>query len=95
MGALFLLGQAGSAAPNTGPSYQLSAYAVCFLSITTHKAGKFNIPGLMLSILMLAIGFNGLSLLGGPFWMESVFNGIILIVAILTTKSDARSVTIG
>ena len=95
MGALVLLGQAGSAAPNTGPSYQLSAYAVCFLSITTHKAGKFNIPGLMLSILMLAIGFNGLSLLGGPFWMESVFNGIILIVAILTTKSDARSVTIG
>ena len=49
----------------------------------------------MLSVLMLAIGFNGLSLLGGPFWMESVFNGIILIVAILTTKSDARSVTIG
>ena len=94
-GALFLLGQSGSAAPNTGPSYQLSAYAVCFLSITTHKAGKFNIPGLMLSILMLAIGFNGLSLLGGPFWMESVFNGIILIVAILTTKSDARTVIIG
>lgn len=95
VGALFLLGQAGSAAPNTGPSYQLSAYAVAFLSITTHKAGKFNVPGLVLSILMLAIGFNGLSLLGGPFWMESVFNGIILIIAIMTTKSDTRTVTIG
>lgn len=95
MGGLFLLGQAGSAAPNTGPSYQLPAYAVAFLSITTHKPGKFNVPGLLLSILMLAIGFNGLSLLGGPFWIESVFNGIILIIAILTTKSDARTVTIG
>lgn len=95
MGGLFLLGQAGSAAPNTGPSYQLPAYAVAFLSITTHKPGKFNVPGLLLSILMLAIGFNGLSLLGGPFWLESVFNGIILIVAILTTKSDTRTVTIG
>ena len=95
MGGLFLLGQAGSAAPNTGPSYQLPAYAVAFLSITTHKPGKFNVPGLMLSILMLAVGFNGLSLLGGPFWIESVFNGIILIAAILTTKSDTRTVTIG
>lgn len=95
MGGLFLLGQSGSAAPNTGPSYQLPAYAVAFLSITTHKPGKFNVPGLMLSILMLAIGFNGISLLGGPFWIEPVFNGIILIVAILTTKSEARTVTIG
>ena len=45
--------------------------------------------------MMLAGGFKGLIQLGGPFWIESVFNGIILIAAILTTKSDTRTVTIG
>ncbi|CAK7062268.1 MAG: Autoinducer 2 import system permease protein LsrD [Desulfovibrio sp.] len=95
LGALMLLGQSGSAKPATGPSYLMPAYAAVFLSITTHKAGQFNVLGLLVSILMLAIGFNGLSLLGLPFWIEAVFNGIILIVVILTTKSDSRGVKIG
>ncbi|MDO4269451.1 MAG: ABC transporter permease [Eubacteriales bacterium] len=95
LGGLILLGQSGAARPNTGPSYLLPAYAITFLSITTHKPGQFNVPGLLLSSLMLAVGFNGLSLIGGPYWMESVFNGLILITAILTTKSDARGIKIG
>ncbi|HWQ74376.1 MAG TPA: ABC transporter permease [Syntrophomonas sp.] len=94
VGALIFLGQQGSAMPATGPSYLLPAYAVVFLSITTHRQGEYNVPGLMLSVLMLAVCFNGLSLIGVPFWTESVFNGIILLAAILTMRKDARNIKI-
>lgn len=84
--AVILLGQSGNAYPSTGPDYLLPGLAVVFFSITTHITGRFNVPGLIASLLMLGIMFNGVSLLGAPFWTESLVNGLILITIVLTTN---------
>lgn len=84
--AVLLLGQSGNAYPDTGPSYLLPGMAAVFFSITTHKQGSFNVPGLLAGWLLMAIAFNGISLLGAPFWMEALINAIILIVVVLTTR---------
>jgi hypothetical protein len=46
----------------------LPAYAAAFLSITTYRPGYYNVPGIVVAIILLAVGFNGLNLLGAPFW---------------------------
>lgn len=95
IGALIMLGRSGSAIPATGPSYLLPAYAVVFLSITTHRPGEFNVPGLLLSLLMVGIGFSGLNIIGIPYWTQSIFNCIMLLAAILSTQKDNRVIKIG
>src|SRR5690606_32881898 len=63
--------------------------------VTTYKPGYFNVPGTVVAILLLAVGFNGLNLLGAPFWMQPIFNGAVLIVAVITARSEARQINKG
>jgi ribose transport system permease protein len=41
------------------------------------------------------VGFNGLSLIGIPFWAEPLFDGIVLLVAVLVANAEARQVKVG
>jgi ribose transport system permease protein len=95
IGAIFALGQNGSASPSFGPDLLLPAYAAAFLGVTTFRGGYYNVVGSVVGILVLAIGFNGLSLLGVPFWVQPIFNGGVLIVAVLAARAEARSVRVG
>ncbi len=90
IGGLFELGQSGAASAGFGPDLLLPGYAAAFLGVTTYKPGYFNVPGTLVAILLLAVGFNGLNLLGAPFWMQPVFNGLVLIIAVITARSEAR-----
>ena len=94
-GAVILLGQAQAANPSRGPEYLMSAYATVYLSVTAFRPGAFNMQGMILSLFLLGIGFNGVSLLGAPFWFESVFYGIILICAVLFASKEARAAKAG
>jgi ribose transport system permease protein len=95
IGAIFALGQNGSANPAFGPDLMLPAYAAVFLGVTTYRGGYYNVIGSIVGILLLAIGFNGLSLWGVPFWVQPVFNGSVLIVAVLLGRAEARRVRVG
>ena len=64
---IFALGQSGAANPGFGPALLLPAYAAAFLGVTTYRSGFYNVVGSVVAILLLAVGFNGLSLLGVPF----------------------------
>lgn len=88
--ALFELGQSGAASAGFGPELLLPAYAAAFLGVTTWKPGYFNVPGAVVAIVLLAVGFNGLNLLGAPFWVQPIFNGTVLVVAVITARSEAR-----
>ncbi len=90
--AIFELGQSGAASPMFGPDLLLPAYAASFLGVTTYRPGYFNIPGAVIAIVLLAVGFNGLSLVGVPFWLQPVFNGIVLILAVITAKAEGRQI---
>jgi ribose transport system permease protein len=93
--AIFALGQSGSANPGFGPDLMLPAYAAAFLGVTTYRAGFYNVVGSVLGILLLAVGFNGLSLWGVPFWVQPVFNGSVLLLAVMVARSEARKVRVG
>ena len=92
IGAVFALGQNGAANPGFGPDLLLPAYAAAFLGVTSYRPGYYNIPGAIVAILLLAVGFNGLNLLGAPFWVQPIFNGAVLIVAVVTARAEARHI---
>ena len=54
-----------------------------------------NVPGALIAILLLGVGFNGLSIMGVPFWVQPIFNGAVLLVAVLTARAEARRVKVG
>lgn len=93
--SVFALGQSGSANPGFGPDLLLPAYAAAFLGVTTYRAGYYNVVGSVVGILLLAVGFNGLSLLGVPFWVQPIFNGGVLLVAVMVARAEARRVKVG
>lgn len=93
--SVLALGQSGSANPGFGPDLLLPAYAAAFLGVTTYRAGRYNIIGSVVGILLLAVGFNGLSLLGVPFWVQPIFNGGVLLLAVIVARAEARKVKVG
>lgn len=80
----------GSAPPDVGPNFLLPAYAAAFLGATTIHAGRFNIWGTVVGVLVLAVGITGLNLAGAAFWVPPVFNGTALIVAVSVAVVVAR-----
>lgn len=82
----------GSADPSVGPGFLLPALAAAFLGATTIRPGRFNVIGTVLSVLLLAIGVNGLSQLGAPQWVAPVFNGGVLLLAVGVAQVRTRKV---
>jgi ribose transport system permease protein len=72
----------GSASPTVGPEFLLPAYAAAFLGATTIVRGFFNVWGTIVGVFLLAVGTTGLALAGTPPWIQPVFNGAALIIAV-------------
>ena len=88
LASVFQLGQAGAANPSSGPNLLMPTYAIVFLSATAFKPGTYNVLGLLLSIIMLGVGINGLNLIGAASWAEFVYHGGVLIVAVFLSQID-------
>jgi ribose transport system permease protein len=86
------LGLSGAANPTYGSNLLLTAFAAVFLGSTTVRPGYFNVWGTVLAVVLLAIGFSGLSLMGVAFWVEPVFDGVALIIGVLLSRSETRAV---
>jgi ribose transport system permease protein len=67
---------------NVGLDYLLPALVGAFLGTTTIKPGRVNVLGTIVGVLILAIGISGIQQLGGEFFIEPMFNGTTLVVAI-------------
>jgi ribose transport system permease protein len=76
----------GSGDPTTGPSFLLPVLAGALLGAAAYKPGTYNIAGTIIAVFTLAVGVTGLQLLGAPFWIEPVFNGAALIIAVGVTR---------
>lgn len=88
---LLQLGQAGGATPSFGVALLLPAFAAIFLGATAIKPGVFNVWGTIIAILLLAAGFTGLGLEGVPLWVQPIFDGVVLLAAVLVTRRESRS----
>jgi ribose transport system permease protein len=65
-----------------GLDYLLPALVAAFLGSTTIKPGRVNVWGTIVAVIILAIGISGLQQLGGAFYVEPLFNGLCLLLAI-------------
>lgn len=81
--------QLGAGPPNVGSNFLLPAYAAAFLGSTMIKPGRFNVPGLILALFVVAIGINGLQLYGIAFWIVDLYQGLILIIAVVVARARA------
>jgi ribose transport system permease protein len=67
---------------SVGLEFLLPALVGAFLGSTTIKPGRVNVWGTLVGVVILAIGISGIQQLGGSFWVEPMFNGLTLLVAI-------------
>jgi ribose transport system permease protein len=65
-----------------GPGLLLPAYAAAFLGSTQLKPGRFNVWGSMIAVYVLATGVVGIQYLTSVQWLNDMFNGIALILAV-------------
>jgi ribose transport system permease protein len=87
---LLELGLVGSASTTIGPEFLLPALAACFLGTTMGDNGRFNVFGTIIAIFLIAVGVTGLEQLGTPNWVEPVFNGGALVIAVSLTLLSKR-----
>lgn len=67
---------------SVGLEFLLPALVGAFLGSTTIKPGRVNVWGTVVGVVILAIGISGIQQFGGSFWVEPMFNGVTLLVAI-------------
>jgi ribose transport system permease protein len=67
---------------SVGLEYLLPALVGAFLGSTTIKPGRVNVWGTVVGISILAVGIAGIQQFGGSFWVEPMFNGVTLLIAI-------------
>jgi ribose transport system permease protein len=80
-GVLYV-GTSGGAAPTGGTELLLPAYAAAFLGATTIMPGRFNAFGTIIAVYFLVTGITGLQLLGAQTFVQQLFYGGALIVAV-------------
>jgi ribose transport system permease protein len=85
-----LLAQTGAANPQVGFDYTLAAFVAPFLGAATIRPGQFNVPGTIVAVYFVAISVNGLTLAGAADWVEPVFNGTAVIIAVSVSTTLAR-----
>jgi ribose transport system permease protein len=88
-------GTLGSADPTSALSFLLPAFAAAFLGATTIMPGRFNPIGSIAAVYFLVTGITGLQLLGVQTFVQQLFYGGALVLAVALSQfargRDARA----
>jgi len=79
-------GTQGAADPVSGTSYQLPAFAAAFLGSTSIVPGRFNPWGATVAVYFLVTGITGLVFLGFSSFIQEMFYGGALVVAVCLSQ---------
>jgi ribose transport system permease protein len=88
-----LAGVQNSVDPNSAGKLLLPAFSAAFLGSTAIVPGRFNAWGAFLAVYFLATGITGLQFLGLSGWIENVFYGGSLVVAVLLSFVARKRLT--
>jgi ribose transport system permease protein len=88
-GVLYV-GTLGSADPTSGLSFLLPAFAAAFLGATTIQPGRFNPLGTIAAVYFLVTGITGLQLLGVQTFVQQLFYGGALVLAVALSQLARR-----
>lgn len=89
MGAIagvLYVGTTGAADPSSGLTFLLPAFAAAFLGATTINPGRFNPWGALISVYFLVTGITGLSILGMSTFVQDLFYGGALVIAVTLSQ---------
>jgi ribose transport system permease protein len=87
---ILLAGNLGAIDPSIGNQYLLAPFAAVFLGATTITVGRFNSLGTLIALYLLVVGITGLQMLGAESWVNNVFNGAALVIAVTLAKLAGR-----
>jgi ribose transport system permease protein len=73
-----------------GQEFLLPAFTGALLGATCIRPGRQNVWGTLVAILLLAVTVGGLNQMGAPFFVEPLFNGFTLILAVGLSVTAAR-----
>lgn len=80
----------GTGNPAIGSSYTLAALSAAFLGATAVWPGRFNVAGTLIGVAFVAVSVNGLTLAGVADWVDPVFNGAALALAVAASRVFRR-----
>lgn len=87
-------GTLGGADPTSGLQFLLPAFAAAFLGATAIKPGRFNPWGTFIAVYFLVSGITGLQLVGVESFVQQIFYGGALVIAVsvgqLLRRRDIR-----
>lgn len=79
-------GTSGGADPSSGSSLLLPAFAAAFLGATAIMPGRFNPWGTAIAVYFLVTGITGLQLMGVQSYVQQLFYGGALLVAVALSQ---------
>jgi ribose transport system permease protein len=84
LAGVLLVANNGNGAPQAGSILDtLSALAAVFLGATAIRPGTFNIEGTIIAIYFVGFTLAGLEIAGAPTYVNDVFNGSVLFLAVI------------
>ncbi|NQX11594.1 ABC transporter permease [Microbacteriaceae bacterium VKM Ac-2855] len=83
-------GTLGGADPSSGQSFLLPAFAACYLGATAIVPGRFNAIGTFIAVYFLFSGVVGLQMLGAQNFVQQLFYGGALIIAVAVSQTIRR-----
>jgi ribose transport system permease protein len=90
VGGVVLVAGLGGYDSTASPGYLLPAFAATFLGTAVVQPGRFNPIGSLVGIYFLVTGIVGLQLLGYTGWIENVFYGAALVIAVSVSTIVGR-----
>jgi ribose transport system permease protein len=79
-------GTTGGADPLSGNLLLLPAFAAAFLGATSIVPGRFNPLGSIIAVFFVATGITGLNFLGADTFVQNLFNGSALVLAVALSQ---------
>jgi ribose transport system permease protein len=83
-------GITGAADPVSGAGFLLPAFAAAFLGATSIVPGRFNPWGSFIAVYFLVTGITGLTLFGIQSWVQDMFYGGALVLAVTFSQIARR-----
>jgi ribose transport system permease protein len=86
LAGVLLAASLGATGPSIGATYLLPAFAAVFLGATTIAPGHLNVWGAVVAVYFLITGITGLQILGAESYIQQIFYGGILLVAVAVSR---------
>lgn len=90
LAGVLYLGTSGAADPTSGTQLLLPAFAAAFLGATAIRPGRFNPIGTFVAVYFLVTGITGLQMLGVQAYVQDLFYGGALVLAVSLSQLARR-----